>query len=71
MYQQQAQGEEGCAYVQQMREKLASRCKTEIDNINIKATTTEKMGFTGREEGISCHAVVLLDMYPGTIKELK
>lgn len=58
-------------YIQQMREKLASCCKTEIGNINIKATTTEKMGFTGREEGISCHAVVLLDLYPGTIKELK
>lgn len=51
-------------YIQQMRHNLASRCKTAIDNINIKATTTEKMGFTGREEGISCHAVVLLESHP-------
>jgi len=51
-------------YIQQMKEKLASRCKTDIDHINIKATTTEKMGYTGREEGISCHAVVLLDVHP-------
>lgn len=39
---------------------LAKACSTNTTNINIKATTTEKMGFTGRGEGISCHAVVLL-----------
>ncbi len=43
-----------------MKAMLAKTCKTEPGRINIKATTTEKMGFTGREEGISCHAVVLL-----------
>ena len=48
-------------YMQQMKEKLASCCNTGPDVINIKATTTEKMGYTGRGEGISCHAVVLLD----------
>lgn len=58
-------------YIQQMKEKLASCCKTKIDHINIKATTTEKMGYTGREEGISCHAVVLLDAHPVTIEESK
>lgn len=50
-------------YIQRMRETLASHCDTEVGNINIKATTTEKMGYTGREEGISCHAVVLLGHY--------
>lgn len=43
-----------------MKEILAKACKTESQVINLKATTTEKMGFTGRGEGISCHAVVLL-----------
>ena len=47
-------------YLSQMRENLAAACKAEPSTINIKATTTEKMGFTGREEGIDCHAVVLL-----------
>jgi len=51
------------SYVQQMKEKLATRCKTGANSINIKATTTEKMGYTGREEGISCHAVTLLEPY--------
>ncbi len=48
-------------YIRQIKEKLASCCNTGPDVINIKATTTEKMGYTGRGEGISCHAVVLLD----------
>lgn len=39
---------------------LAKTCRVEPATINVKATTTEKMGFTGRKEGISCHAVVLL-----------
>ncbi len=43
-----------------MRTNLARVCATETENINIKATTTEKMGFCGRGEGISAHAVVLL-----------
>lgn len=47
-------------YIDQMREKLAACCQVEKKRVNIKATTTEKMGFTGRLEGISCHAVVLL-----------
>ncbi len=51
-------------YIPQMKEKLASSCKTQTTSINIKATTTEKMGYTGREEGISCHAVVLLETNP-------
>lgn len=48
-------------YIQSMRDILASDMKIEVFNINIKATTTEKMGFIGREEGISVFAVVLLN----------
>ena len=48
-------------YIQTMRDILASDMKIEVFNINIKATTTEKMGFIGREEGISVFAVVLLN----------
>ncbi len=47
-------------YLDQMRQTLAQTCRVEAGKINIKATTTEKMGYTGRMEGISCHAVVLL-----------
>jgi 2-C-methyl-D-erythritol 4-phosphate cytidylyltransferase/2-C-methyl-D-erythritol 2,4-cyclodiphosphate synthase len=50
-------------YREDMRLALANACQAGIDQINLKATTTEKMGFTGREEGISCHAVVLLTAY--------
>lgn len=48
------------AYIDEMRSCLAKACNTEKERINIKATTTEKMGFTGRGEGISCHAVVTI-----------
>jgi 2-C-methyl-D-erythritol 4-phosphate cytidylyltransferase/2-C-methyl-D-erythritol 2,4-cyclodiphosphate synthase len=51
-------------YQEQMRELLGRVCKIDPSTLNIKATTTEKMGFTGRKEGISCHAVVLLQSYP-------
>ncbi len=47
-------------YLAQMQENLASACQAKPSAINIKATTTENMGFAGREEGIACHAVVLL-----------
>lgn len=47
-------------YLDMMKKLLGSSCKIAPNALNIKATTTEKMGFTGREEGISCHAVVLL-----------
>jgi 2-C-methyl-D-erythritol 2,4-cyclodiphosphate synthase len=43
-----------------MRQCLAEDLKTTIDNINVKATTTEKLGYTGRKEGVAVHAVVLL-----------
>lgn len=47
-------------YIMQMRESLAEVMKTDIGNVSIKATTTEKLGFTGREEGIESYASVLL-----------
>ncbi len=47
-------------FIPEMREILAAACTVSKAHVNIKATTTEKMGFTGRMEGISCHAVVLL-----------
>lgn len=47
-------------YLDQMRTTLSQVCQIELDQVNIKATTTEKMGFTGRKEGVGCHAVVLL-----------
>ena len=48
-------------YIISMRENIANVCQIETDQINIKATTEEKLGFTGRCEGISAHAVCLLD----------
>jgi 2-C-methyl-D-erythritol 2,4-cyclodiphosphate synthase len=48
-------------YILSMRDILAGDMRIEVSNINIKATTTEKMGFIGREEGISAFAVVLLN----------
>jgi 2-C-methyl-D-erythritol 2,4-cyclodiphosphate synthase len=47
-------------YIPQMQETLASVTSIPVDSISIKATTTEKLGFTGREEGVSAYAVVLL-----------
>ena len=48
------------SYIGEMRENLASVLKIDIDQLSIKATTTEHMGFTGREEGIAAQAIVLL-----------
>ncbi len=47
-------------FIPEMRTVLAASCGVAEANLNVKATTTEKMGFTGRMEGVSCHAVVLL-----------
>jgi len=56
----QAQAPKMAPYIVEMRKNLASDLNTGIKNINIKATTTEGMGFIGRKEGIAVHAVVLL-----------
>jgi 2-C-methyl-D-erythritol 2,4-cyclodiphosphate synthase len=48
------------AYIQQMRETLAADLHSRISDVNVKATTTEQLGFIGRCEGVSCHAVALL-----------
>ena len=47
-------------YIEKMRDNLAARMKVEPDQVNVKATTEEKLGFTGAEEGIAAHAVSLL-----------
>ena len=47
-------------YIGDMRKNLASVLKINVDQLSIKATTTEHMGFTGREEGIAAQAIVLL-----------
>jgi 2-C-methyl-D-erythritol 2,4-cyclodiphosphate synthase len=48
------------AHIYEMQTKLAGLLNVEVDAVNVKATTTEKMGYTGRGEGISAHAVVLM-----------
>ncbi len=47
-------------YIEQMRNCIADICQIPVDLVNVKATTEEKLGFTGREEGISSHAVCIL-----------
>lgn len=48
-------------HICKMRENIASACDIDLDCINVKATTEETLGFTGREEGISAHAVALIN----------
>lgn len=47
-------------YIEQMRKNIADDLGVSVDDVNVKATTTEKLGFEGRGEGISATAVVLL-----------
>ena len=56
-----AQAPKMAPHIDDMRASIAQCLKTCVDNVNVKATTTEKLGFVGREEGIACHAVVLME----------
>lgn len=47
-------------HIPQMKEALAKCMQIELDDISIKATTTERLGFEGREEGVSAYATVLI-----------
>ncbi len=47
-------------HIDAMRAHIASDLKADYRAVNVKATTTERLGYIGREEGIACHAVVLL-----------
>ena len=56
-----AQAPKMAPHIAAMREIIAQDCNVSLDDINVKATTTEKLGYTGRKEGIASHAVVLLE----------
>ena len=51
-------------FIGQMRDTIAAVLGAEADRVNVKATTTEKLGFAGREEGIAAYAVALLEKKP-------
>lgn len=48
-------------YIHQMEENIAGALNVAASRVNVKATTEEHLGFTGREEGMACHAVCLLE----------
>ena len=55
-----AQAPKMAPHILTMRTHIAADLAAQIDQVNVKATTTEKLGFVGRKEGIACYAVVLL-----------
>lgn len=59
-----AQAPRVARFTAQMCANIAEDLECEVDRINVKATTTEQLGFTGREEGLAAYAVVLLERAP-------
>lgn len=55
-----AQAPKMAPHIRAMRTHIAADLQLELDQVNVKATTTESLGFVGREEGIAAHAVVML-----------
>lgn len=60
-----AQAPKMAPHIQAMREIIANDLGCQLSQVNVKATTTEKLGYVGRKEGISTHAVVLLTALEG------
>ena len=56
-----AQAPKMSPHIQAMRENISQDVNAKLNQVNVKATTTEKLGFAGRKEGIACYAVVLLN----------
>ena len=48
-------------HIDEMRKNIADACAVDIGFVSVKATTEERLGFTGREEGISAHAVCIIE----------
>ena len=55
-----AQAPKMAPHIEAMRQTIAQDLAADISQVNVKATTTEQLGYVGRKEGIACHAVVLL-----------
>ena len=56
-----AQAPKMSGYITEMRKNIAAACNIDIDDVSVKATTEEKLGFTGSGEGISVHSVCLIE----------
>lgn len=56
-----AQAPKLAPYIETMKNNIAKDCGVSADRINVKATTEEHLGFTGRKEGISAHAVCIIE----------
>lgn len=56
-----AQAPKLAPYIEQMQQNIAHDLQVDVSQINVKATTTEGLGFAGRQEGVAAYAVVLID----------